>query len=226
MESGGLRIPLSSESSFSAVFVRLLKTVHLQHHKLINKAEYIAHGTHKQYKYERIQKNHPWQSCRRTDQANIDWIMARTRTQTGVIEKKSYTYGTIRLIGTSIPSSAGSRRRSKGGRSGGSGKSKSKEGDGERRKRSNGTRREQPGSDVTARDHWWPSVVFGEREEEGLRYITMERSFQYKILTQLSQRDRESRENGDQVGKVTRRASEKPARGRSARGNPAGGGTY
>lgn len=69
-------------------------------------------------------------------------------------------------------------------------------------------------------------MVFGEREEEGLRYITMERSFQYKILTQLSQRDRESRENGDQVGKITRRASEKPARGRSARENTAGGGTY
>lgn len=30
MQSGGLRIPLSSESSFSAVFVRLLKTVHIQ----------------------------------------------------------------------------------------------------------------------------------------------------------------------------------------------------
>jgi len=69
-------------------------------------------------------------------------------------------------------------------------------------------------------------VVFGEREEEGLRYIAMERSFQYKILTQLSQRDRESRENGDHVGKTTRGASEKPARGRSARENPAGGGTY
>lgn len=54
----------------------------------------------------------------------------------------------------------------------------------------------------------------------------MERSFLYKILTQLSQRDRESRENGDQVGKITRRASEKPARGRSARENTAGGGTH
>lgn len=106
--------------------------------------------------------------------------MARTRTQTGVIEKKKYGIETIRLRGVKSSTSSGSGQNpKKGGRTGGIKKGAKKGG----RKPveeepvvaltdvdHEPTPQPEPGRpDITDGNHWWPSVVLGEREKEGLR---------------------------------------------------------
>jgi len=111
--------------------------------------------------------------------------MARTRTQTGVIEKKKYGIESIRLHGVKSSTSSGSGQNpKKGGRTGGIKKGPKKGG---RKKPSSETVEEEPvvaltdvdheptpqpdpgRPDITDGNHWWPSVVLGEREKEGLR---------------------------------------------------------
>ena len=114
--------------------------------------------------------------------------MARTRSQTGVIEEKKYDYKTMTLVGAKGPTSTGSRKaKKKGGRTTWIGKGKTRGEKGKEGKSSSGTSKQQPAlalSDVEHEptpqpepgrpddkesNHWWPSVVLGEKEKEGLR---------------------------------------------------------